>query len=86
VWIVPTARMKGVLERKAHSDAHTTPLSAQAVAVLKDLRPLTGYGMKAFPGKRGEGRSISENEAQQALRSKGYLDHVPYGCLIAVSI
>jgi hypothetical protein len=78
VWIVPTARMKGVLERKAHSDAHTTPLSAQAVAVLKDLHPQTGYGMK--------GRSISENEAQQALRSKGYLDHVPYGCLIAVSI
>ena len=79
VWIVPAARMKGVLERKAHGDAHTVPLSTQAVAVLKDLRPLTGHGVKVFPGERGEGRSISENTARQALRSMGYLDHVPHG-------
>ena len=38
VWLVPAARMKGVLERKAHGDAHTVPLSTQAIAVLKDLR------------------------------------------------
>ena len=79
VWIVPAARMKGVLERKAHGDAHTVPLSAQAVAVLKDLHPLTGHGVKVFPSERGEGRSISENTARQALRSMGYLDHVPHG-------
>lgn len=79
VWIVPAARMKGVLERKAHGDAHTVPLSTQAVAVLKDLHPLTGHGPKVFPGERGEGRSISENTARQALRSMGYLDHVPHG-------
>ena len=79
VWIVPAARMKGVLERKAHGDAHTVPLSTQAVAVLKDLYPLTGHGVKVFPGERGEGRSISENTARQALRSMGYLDHVPHG-------
>lgn len=79
VWIVPAARMKGDLERKAHGDAHTVPLSAQAVAVLKDLRPLTGHGVKVFPSERGGGRSISENTARQALRSMGYLDHVPHG-------
>lgn len=79
VWIVPAARMKGVLERKAHGVAHTVPLSTQAVAVLKDLHPLTGHGPKVFPGERGEGRSISENTARQALRSMGYLDHVPHG-------
>ena len=79
VWTVPAARMKGVLERKAHGDAHTVPLSAQALAVLKDLHPLTGHGVKVFPGERGEGRSISENTARQALRSMGYLDHVPHG-------
>lgn len=79
VWTIPPARMKNVLERKAHGDAHTVPLSKQAVAVLKDLHPLTGHGPKVFPGERGEGRSISENTARQALRSMGYLDHVPHG-------
>ena len=78
-WIVPAARMKGDLERKAHGDAHTVPLSTQAIAVLKDLQPLTGHGIKVFPGERGEGRAISENTARQALRSMGYLDHVPHG-------
>ena len=79
VWTVPSAKMKGVLERKANGDAHTVPLSKQAVAVLRDLHPLTGHGEKVFPSERGQGRSISENTARQALRSMGYTDHVPHG-------
>jgi integrase len=79
VWIIPAARMKNVLERKAHGDAHTVPLSTQATAVLKDLHPLTGHGRLVFPGERGEGRSVSENTARQALRSMGYTDHTPHG-------
>ena len=79
VWTVPAARMKGNLERKANGDAHTVPLSTQAISVLMDLNPLTGHGLKVFPSERGNGRSISENTARQALRSMGYLDHVPHG-------
>ena len=79
VWTVPSAKMKGVLERKANGDAHTVPLSKQAIAVLRDLHPLTGHGAKVFPSERGQGRSISENTARQALRSMGYTDHVPHG-------
>ena len=79
IWTIPPARMKNVLQRKAHGAAHTVPLSVQAVAVLRDLHPLTGHGPKVFPSERGEGRSISENTARQALRSMGYLDHVPHG-------
>ena len=71
--------MKGNLERKANGDAHTVPLSKQAVETLKDLYPLTGSGPKVFPSERGQGRSVSENTARQALRSMGYLDHVPHG-------
>lgn len=78
-WTIPPARMKGSLNKKQHGAAHTVPLSTQAVAVLKDLHPLTGHGHLVFPGERGEGRSISENTARQALRSMGYLDHVPHG-------
>jgi integrase len=79
IWVIPAARMKNVLERKTHGAAHTVPLSTQAVAVLRDLHPLTGHGHKVFPSERGEGRSVSENTARQALRSMGYLDHVPHG-------
>jgi integrase len=79
VWTIPPARMKNVLARKAHGDAHTVPLSKQAIAVLRDLHPLTGHGPKVFPSERGQGRSMSENTARQALRSMGYLDHVPHG-------
>lgn len=79
VWKVPAARMKGNLDRKANGEAHTVPLSRQAVETLKDLFPLTGHGTKVFPSERGQGRSVSENTARQALRSMGYLDHVPHG-------
>ena len=79
VWVIPAVRMKGNLERKKHGAKHTVPLSTQAVAVLKDLYPLTGHRIKVFPSERGQGRSISENTARQALRSMGYLDHVPHG-------
>jgi integrase len=79
IWTIPPARMKNVLERKAHGAAHTIPLSKQAIAVLKDLQPLTGHGDNVFPSERGQGRTISENTARQALRSMGYLDHVPHG-------
>lgn len=79
IWTIPTARMKGGLDQKTHGDDHVIPLSTQAVAVLKDLHPLTGHRSKVFPSERGEGRSISENTCRQALRSMGYLDHVPHG-------
>jgi integrase len=64
---------------KAHCQDHIILLSTQAVAVLKDLHPLTGHRGKVFPSERGEGRSISEKTCRQALRSMGYLDHVPHG-------
>lgn len=78
-WTIPPARMKGRLQSKADGEPHLIPLSTQAIAVLRDLHPLTGHGAKVFPSERGEGRSISENTARQALRSMGYLDHVPHG-------
>ncbi len=78
-WTIPPARMKGNLQKKADGEPHLIPLSTQAAAVLRELHPLTGHGTKVFPSERGEGRSISENTARQALRSMGYLDHVPHG-------
>jgi len=47
------------------------PLSRQAVAILKDLHPLTGDGTYVFPGLR-PGRPISDGTINKALRTMGY--------------
>jgi integrase len=77
-WIIPATRMKGTKKRKARNNPHYVPLSTQAIAVLKDLQPLTGRGTLVFPGER-KGRCISENTARMGIRSMGYTDHTPHG-------
>jgi integrase len=51
---------------------HDVPLARQAVAILRDLYPLTGHdGGLVFKGER-QGRPISENTLNAALRNMGY--------------
>ncbi|MBL8225228.1 MAG: tyrosine-type recombinase/integrase [Chromatiales bacterium] len=64
-WRIPGARMK-------MRQAHIVPLSEQAIAVLKELKELTGRGPYLFPGARGRGRTMSENTVNAALRRLGY--------------
>ena len=52
------------------------PLSAQAVAVLRDLHPLTGHSAMVFPGDRYHARPISENSVRTALITMGYTPEV----------
>lgn len=47
---------------------HIVPLSTQAVAILKELQPLTGRGRFVFPGARTSARPMSENTVNAALR------------------
>ncbi|GGA00838.1 tyrosine-type recombinase/integrase [Dyella caseinilytica] len=65
MWRIPAARMK----MKAD---HLVPLSAQAIAILRDLHPLTGHGRYVFPSLRGASRQMSENTVNIALRGLGY--------------
>jgi integrase len=73
VWTVPASRMK---MRKAHA----VPLPSQAIAILRDLKAITGRGKLAFPGigaRPQDGlpiaqRPISENTLNGALRRLGY--------------
>jgi integrase len=51
---------------------HIVPLAAQAVAILRDLQPLTGRGEYVFPSARGRDRTMSENTVNAALRRLGY--------------
>lgn len=64
-WEVPAERMKTRLP-------HIVPLSKQALAVLEELKPLTGRGRFVFPSARGTTRQLSENGVRVALRTLGY--------------
>jgi integrase len=51
---------------------HLVPLADQAVAILRDLRPLTGRGRYVFPSPRSAERPLSDNAITAALRRMGY--------------
>lgn len=51
--------------------AHVVPLSTQAVAILKELHPITGRGVYVFPSARGADRPMSDNAVLSALRRMG---------------
>lgn len=64
-WRIPAERMK----MRVH---HIVPLSTQAVAILRELQPLTGVSRHVFPGARTRSRPMSENTVNAALRRLGY--------------
>ncbi len=64
-WRIPAERMK-------MRSPHIVPLSMQAVAVLRELHPITGRNKYVFPGARTNGRPMSENTVNAALRRLGY--------------
>jgi len=64
-WRIPGGKMK-------MKEQHIVPLSLQAVAILRELQPLTGSGRYVFPSERGSGRPMSENTINAALRRLGY--------------
>lgn len=72
-WRIPGERMK-------MREQHIVPLSRQAVAILRELEPLTNRGIEAkpkapryvFPGAQSRERPMSENAVLAALRRMGY--------------
>ena len=64
-WRIPAAKMK-------MKEQHIVPLSAQAVAVLREIQAVTGRGRYVFPSERGGARPMSENTINAALRRLGY--------------
>jgi len=47
-------------------------LPAQAVAILREMEPLSGGEAFVFPSNRGKGRPLSNGTVNSALRSLGY--------------
>ena len=72
LWTVPAARMKRELRGKKLGAPHLVPLPRQAVAVLRDLHPLTGHAPMVFRGERHHHRAMSENTVNAALRAMGF--------------
>lgn len=64
-WRIPPEKMKT-------GARHIVPLSRQAVAVIRELQPLTGSGRYVFPCARPGPRPMSENTVNAALRRLGY--------------
>jgi len=64
-WRIPAEKMKMRAQ-------HLVPLSSQAVALLRELQPVTGRGHYVFPSLRGGSRPMSENTVNAALRRLGY--------------
>lgn len=56
---------------KTDSD-HIVPLASQAVAILRELQPLTGRGRYLFPGVADRKRPLSNMAVNSALRRMGY--------------
>ena len=71
-WRIPAARMKRTKQGKMSGAAHVVPLSRQALAVLRELQPLTGRGRYLFPSPRTGARPMSDNGVLSALRRMGF--------------
>lgn len=67
-WRIPAGKMK-------MKEQHIVPLSLQAIALLREIQPLTGRGRYVFPSERGQARPMSENTVNAALRRLGYAKH-----------
>lgn len=64
-WRIPAEKMKA-------GRPHIVPLAHQSVAILEELRPLTGTGRFVFPSLRTRKRPMSDNTMLAALRRLGY--------------
>lgn len=73
LWTIPGARMKRTIQGKTTGPDHLVPLSRQAVAILRDLQPLTaGRSVFVFPSLRTAHRPMSDNAVLSALRRMGF--------------
>ncbi|EPF6666631.1 TPA: tyrosine-type recombinase/integrase [Klebsiella pneumoniae] len=69
IWEVPPARMK---KRRPHC----VPLSDQAIAILEQLKPITGQYLFIFPGRVHHSKPMSEMAMNVLIRRIGYAGRV----------
>ncbi|MFA0552677.1 integrase domain-containing protein [Vibrio lentus] len=65
LWIVPAERMK---KRKEHK----VPLTAQTIALLEELKPISGHRDFLFPSDRDPKKPCNSQTANMALKRMGF--------------
>lgn len=66
LWMIPAERMK-------NGRPHIVPLSVQAMALLQELKPITGYSEYLFPSQqRRRNPVMSENTINLVIKKMGY--------------
>jgi len=71
--IPPSIRkLRRVQKEDPETSPHIVPLSTQAVAILRELRAVTGSSKYLFPGARDPKRPMSEAAVTAALARLGY--------------
>jgi integrase len=80
MWRIPATRMK--MRRP-----HDVPLSRQALAILRDIWPLSDRGELVLPSIRASDKPLSEGAMISALRRMGYTkeEMTPHGFRSAAS-
>jgi len=64
-WVIPAEKMK--MKRD-----HTVPLSSQMLALLENLKPISGHREYLFPSVRNPNKSINSQTANTALKRMGF--------------
>ena len=64
-WSIPAHKMK-------MRQPHLVPLSTQAIAVLKEIHPLTGSGQYVFPSRNSPLKPMSDGTINASLRRLGF--------------
>lgn len=72
ILTIPATSMKRRLPGKLNGRPHFVPLAPQAIAILKELQPLTGGGRYVFPSLRTGERPMSDAAINAALRRMGF--------------
>lgn len=77
IWTIPATRK--VIEKVRYSGRgakmrtpHIVPLSRQAIALLKQIKDISGHLDLVFPGDHNPYKPMSENTINRALRLMGY--------------
>jgi integrase len=81
LWTIPAAKMKRTVHGKVNGRPHLVPLAPRAVAILIELKSLSGHCRYVFPSLLTGERCMSENTLRTALRRMGYTNDemTPHG-------
>lgn len=65
VWVIQAEKMKA-------GRVHVVPLCGQALALLEEMKPITGKRRYVFPSRTDTSKPMSNNTIRQALRRMDY--------------